>query len=110
VRLDGASLTDWDQDALGRHLGYMPQEPSLFEGSIKENIARFSRASTPNEAAAIDEAVVTAAKEAGIHELILELPQGYDTMLGLGGAGLSAGQPRRDRYRHRSPPWAACRR
>jgi ATP-binding cassette subfamily C protein len=95
VRLDGASLTDWDQDALGRHLGYMPQEPSLFEGSIKENIARFSRASTPNEAAAIDEAVVTAAKEAGIHELILELPQGYDTMLGLGGAGLSAGQAQR---------------
>jgi ATP-binding cassette subfamily C protein len=95
VRLDGASLTDWDQDALGRHLGYMPQEPSLFEGSIKENIARFSRASTADEAAAIDEAVVTAAKEAGVHELILELPQGYDTLLGLGGAGLSAGQAQR---------------
>lgn len=95
VRLDGASLTDWDQDQLGRHLGYMPQEPSLFEGSIKENIARFSRASTADEVAAIDEAVVQAAKEAGVHELILELPQGYDTLLGLGGAGLSAGQAQR---------------
>ena len=96
VRLDGASLTDWDQDELGQHLGYMPQEPSLFEGSIKENIARFSRASTSvDEAKAIDEAVVRAAKEAGVHELILELPQGYDTLLGLGGAGLSAGQSQR---------------
>ena len=95
VRLDGASLTDWNQDELGKHLGYMPQEPSLFEGSIKENIARFSRASTADEAAAIDDAVVQAAKEAGVHELILELPQGYDTLLGLGGAGLSAGQAQR---------------
>ncbi len=95
VRLDGASLTDWNQDELGKHLGYMPQEPSLFEGSIKDNIARFSRASTADEASAIDEAVVQAAKEAGVHELILELPQGYDTLLGLGGAGLSAGQAQR---------------
>ena len=95
VRLDGASLTDWNQDELGKHLGYMPQEPSLFEGSIKENIARFSRASTADEAAAIDDAVVQAAKEAGVHDLILELPQGYDTLLGLGGAGLSAGQAQR---------------
>jgi PrtD family type I secretion system ABC transporter len=95
VRLDGASLTDWNQDELGKHLGYMPQEPSLFEGSIKDNIARFSRASTADEASAIDDAVVQAAKEAGVHELILELPQGYDTLLGLGGAGLSAGQAQR---------------
>ena len=95
VRLDGASLTDWNQDELGKHLGYMPQEPSLFEGSIKDNIARFSRASTADESSAIDDAVVQAAKEAGVHELILELPQGYDTLLGLGGAGLSAGQAQR---------------
>jgi PrtD family type I secretion system ABC transporter len=95
VRLDGASLTDWNQDELGKHLGYMPQEPSLFEGSIKDYIARFSRASTADEASAIDDAVVQAAKEAGVHELILELPQGYDTLLGLGGAGLSAGQAQR---------------
>ena len=95
VRLDGASLTDWDQDELGPHLGYMPQEPSLFEGSIKENIARFSRAHEVEGAKAIDEAVVRAAKEAGVHEMILALPQGYDTLLGLGGAGLSAGQSQR---------------
>ncbi len=95
VRLDGASLADWDQDALGPHLGYMPQEPSLFEGSIKENIARFARTADPDEARAIDDAVVRAAKEAGVHDLILELPQGYDTLLGLGGAGLSAGQAQR---------------
>jgi ATP-binding cassette subfamily C protein len=95
VRLDGASLTDWDQDELGRHFGYMPQESSLFEGSIKENIARFARSDNAEEARAIDEAVVRAAQEAGVHDLILELPQGYDTLLGLGGAGLSAGQAQR---------------
>ncbi len=95
VRLDGARLTDWDQDELGRHLGYMPQETSLFEGTIKENIARFARAHSPDDALRIDEAVVSAAKEAGVHELILQLPQGYDTPLGLTGAGLSAGQGQR---------------
>jgi ATP-binding cassette subfamily C protein len=73
----------------------MPQESSLFEGTIKDNIARFARTSDPDEARAIDESVVRAAKEAGVHELILEMPQGYDTPLGLGGAGLSAGQAQR---------------
>jgi ATP-binding cassette subfamily C protein len=95
VRLDGARLTDWDQDELGPHLGYMPQEPSLFEGTIKENIARFARAKNSDEAQKIDEAVVEAAKESGVHELILQLPQGYDTPLGLMGSGLSAGQSQR---------------
>jgi len=95
VRIDGARLTDWDQDELGKYFGYMPQEPSLFEGSIKENIARFQKASSVDEAKAIDEAVVAAAKEAGVHELILQLPKGYDTELGLMGAGLSAGQSQR---------------
>jgi PrtD family type I secretion system ABC transporter len=95
VRIDGARLTDWEQDELGKHLGYMPQEPSLFEGTIKENIARFSRGRGSEEAKKIDEAVVSAAMEAGIHELILQLPQGYDTTLGLMGAGLSAGQAQR---------------
>jgi ATP-binding cassette subfamily C protein len=95
VRIDGAKLTDWDQDELGRYFGYMPQEPSLFEGSIKENIARFEKASNADEAKAIDEAVVEAATEAGIHELILQLPKGYDTELGLMGFGLSAGQSQR---------------
>jgi ATP-binding cassette subfamily C protein len=80
---------------LGQHLGYMPQEPSLFEGTIKENIARFSKGRSSEESKAIDEAVVRAAQEAGVHELILQLPQGYDTPLGLMGAGLSAGQAQR---------------
>jgi ATP-binding cassette subfamily C protein len=95
VRIDGARVSDWDQDELGRHLGYMPQEPSLFEGTVKENIARFAPAPTTAERKRIDKAVVTAAKEAGVHELILQLPQGYDTPLGLMGAGLSAGQAQR---------------
>jgi ATP-binding cassette subfamily C protein len=95
VRIDGAQLTDWDQDELGPYLGYMPQESSLFEGSIKENIARFRNGATEEGAKQIDEAVVAAAKEAGIHELILQLPKGYDTELGLMGFGLSAGQAQR---------------
>ena len=95
VRVDGARLTDWDQDQLGRHIGYMPQESSLFEGTIKENIARFSRGSSVNEGMAIDSAVVAAAKEAAVHDMILQLPQGYDTPLGLMGSGLSAGQSQR---------------
>jgi ATP-binding cassette, subfamily C, type I secretion system permease/ATPase len=95
VRIDGARLTDWEQDALGRHFGYMPQEPSLFEGTIKENIARFSRGRNSEDAKRIDEAVIAAARDAGIHELILQFPQGYDTPLGLTGAGLSAGQAQR---------------
>ncbi|MGE5564188.1 MAG: type I secretion system permease/ATPase [Bacillota bacterium] len=95
VRIDGARLSDWDQDELGRHVGYMPQEPSLFEGTVKENIARFSPAPNTAERKRIDKAVVAAAKEAGVHEMILQLPQGYDTPLGLMGAGLSAGQAQR---------------
>jgi ATP-binding cassette subfamily C protein len=95
VRLDGAKLTDWDQDELGKYLGYMPQEPSLFEGTIKENIARFQKGATSEDAKKIDEAVVAAAKESGVHELILQLPHGYDTQLGLMGTGLSAGQAQR---------------
>jgi ATP-binding cassette subfamily C protein len=95
VRIDGARITDWEQDELGKYLGYMPQEPSLFEGTIKENIARFNRGHSSEETKRIDEAVVAAAKEAGVHELILQFPQGYDTPLGLMGAGLSAGQAQR---------------
>jgi ATP-binding cassette subfamily C protein len=95
VRIDGARLADWDQDELGRHIGYMPQEPSLFEGSVRDNIARFSTANTDEERKLIDAAVIEAAKDAGVHELILQLPQGYDTQLGLMGSGLSAGQAQR---------------
>jgi PrtD family type I secretion system ABC transporter len=95
VRLDGARLSDWDQDELGRHIGYMPQEPSLFEGTVKDNIARFSSVATAAERKRIDKMVVAAAKDAGVHDLILQLPQGYDTPLGLMGSGLSAGQAQR---------------
>ncbi|HUP66680.1 MAG TPA: type I secretion system permease/ATPase [Sphingomicrobium sp.] len=95
VRIDGARLSDWDQDELGRHIGYMPQESSLFEGTIKENISRFAQPRNEAEAKAIDKGVIAAAKEAGVHDLILQLPQGYDSPLGLMGAGLSAGQSQR---------------
>ncbi|HEX6660932.1 MAG TPA: type I secretion system permease/ATPase [Sphingomicrobium sp.] len=95
IRIDGARITDWDQDELGRHFGYMPQEPSLFEGTVKENISRFEQARNDDHARQIDEAVVKAAKEAGVHELILQQPKGYDSPLGLMGAGLSAGQAQR---------------
>jgi PrtD family type I secretion system ABC transporter len=95
VRIDGARLGDWEHDTLGRHIGYIPQEPSLFEGTIKQNISRFTRPQTPDQAREIDAAVVAAAEDAGVHQLILQLPQGYDTPLGLMGAGLSAGQSQR---------------
>jgi ATP-binding cassette subfamily C protein len=95
VRIDGAKFSDWDQDAIGKHIGYVPQEPSLFEGTIKENIARFARPGADQSTAEMDEAVVRAAERAGVHELILSFGQGYDTRLGLGGSGLSAGQAQR---------------
>jgi PrtD family type I secretion system ABC transporter len=95
VRIDGAKLSDWDQNELGKYFGYMPQESSLFEGTIKENIARFEKGDDSEETKRIDEAVVAAANEAGMHELILQLPKGYDTPLGLMGFGLSAGQAQR---------------
>ncbi|HEV8406699.1 MAG TPA: type I secretion system permease/ATPase [Sphingomicrobium sp.] len=95
VRVDGARLADWEQDELGAQIGYMPQEPSLFEGSVRDNIARFASAASDIDRKRIDKAVIAAAQEAGVHELILQLPQGYDTHLGLMGAGLSAGQAQR---------------
>jgi PrtD family type I secretion system ABC transporter len=95
VRLDGARLTDWNPAELGPHIGYMPQEPSLFEGTIKQNISRFARAATAEDVRQIDQSVVAAATEAGVHELILQLPEAYETRLGLMGAGLSLGQAQR---------------
>jgi ATP-binding cassette subfamily C protein len=93
VRVDGAQLSDWDPDELAQYVGFVPQEPSLFEGTIKDNISRFSEwgGSTVN----IDSEAVAAAQRAGVHELILKLPQGYDTRLGPMGSGLSAGQAQR---------------
>lgn len=94
VRIDGAQRSDWEQDELGRFVGYLPQEPSLFEGTIKENISRF-RSWDGEDGPAIDPDVIGVAKLVGVHDLILQLPEGYDTQLGPLGAGLSAGQSQR---------------
>jgi ATP-binding cassette, subfamily C, bacterial exporter for protease/lipase len=98
VRLDGASYAEWDPERLGRHIGYMPQDCALFPGSMKDNISRFARwgpSSDTADAEAIDRAAIEAARSAGIHDLILTLPQGYDTVLAPRGRGLSAGQQQR---------------
>jgi PrtD family type I secretion system ABC transporter len=94
VRLDGADYTAWDSDALARHIGYLPQTPSLFAGSVRDNISRFA-AATGASPEVIDNAVVEAARAAGAHGMIQRLPKGYDTELGAFGAGLSAGQAQR---------------
>jgi len=90
VRLDGASLLDWDSDALGRHIGYVPQDLSLVVGTVAENIRRFEPGSPDTDARTI-----AAAREAGAHDLILQLPKAYDTELGQRGRGLSLGQAQR---------------
>lgn len=85
ARLDGVDLASWHPDELGQHIGYLPQDVQLFNGTVRENIARLSRNHDP-------EAVIDAAKKVGMHETILQLPNGYDTNIGDGGAVLSAGQ------------------
>ena len=87
VRLDGASVFDWNKDELGPHLGYLPQDIELFDGTVAENIARFGRVDP--------EKVVEAARRVDMHEQILRLPQGYDTPLGTDGSNLSGGQRQR---------------
>lgn len=92
VRLDGANLADWDSDALGKFVGYLPQEIALISGTIADNIRRMRPKAEGDSG---DGRVVEAAKAAAAHDMILRLPNGYDAELGLGGAGLSAGQSQR---------------
>ena len=94
VRIDGAALDDWPEGQLARAIGYVPQEPTLFPGTIKENIARFET-ELGRPAELVDAEVVRAAQLCGAHDFILRLPRGYDTELGWGGAGLSGGQAQR---------------
>jgi PrtD family type I secretion system ABC transporter len=88
VRLDGAALDQWSSDVLGRHIGYLPQDVELFAGSVAQNICRF-------DSEASSETIIAAAKEAGVHQMIIKMRDGYDTQIGEHGAALSAGQAQR---------------
>jgi ATP-binding cassette subfamily C protein PrsD len=88
VRLDGAAIDQWTNEDLGRYLGYLPQDVALFDGTVAENICRFEENTK-------SEAILKAAMIAGVHDIILRLPEGYSTRIGEGGMSLSAGQRQR---------------
>ena len=87
VRIDGADISQWDREHLGKYIGYLPQDIELFSGTISENIARFNEVDSQK--------VIEAAMKAGVHEMILRLPEGYDTVIGSGAVVLSGGQRQR---------------
>jgi ATP-binding cassette subfamily C protein len=88
VRLDGAALDQWSSDVLGQHIGYLPQDLELFAGTVAQNICRF-------DPQARSEAIIAAAKQASVHELIIKMRDGYNTQVGEHGIALSAGQAQR---------------
>ena len=88
IRLDGATYDQWVPERLGEHIGYLPQDVELLSGTVAENISRFATDPKP-------EAIITAAKAAGVHDLIVSMPEGYGTSIGEQGASLSAGQAQR---------------
>jgi len=88
VRIDGAALDQWSPDVLGRHVGYLPQDVELFAGTVAQNICRFDPEAT-------SDGIIAAAKEAGVHEMIIKMREGYDTQIGEQGTSLSAGQAQR---------------
>jgi PrtD family type I secretion system ABC transporter len=94
IRIDHANVLDWDPELLAPYIGFLPQDVSLFAGTVKENIARFQDGSDA-ETGEVDAKAIAAAKACHAHQLILGLPNGYDAILGWGGRGLSAGQAQR---------------
>lgn len=88
VRLDDADIAHWNSDKLGRHIGYLPQDVSLMDGTVADNISRFDPEADSME-------IISAAQAAGVHEMVLRLPLGYETPLGATGTALSAGQRQR---------------
>src|ERR1700728_4030315 len=88
VRIDGAALDQWSSDVLGRYIGYLPQDVELFSGSVAQNICRFDPEAT-------SDGIIAAAKDAGVHEMIIKMREGYDTQVGEQGTALSAGQAQR---------------